>query len=124
MNPTNDLPIPTSTARPALSTDPLSPALGSTGQLYRAVANPYVSRATTILVLGIFGLVLFPPVGIAAWIMGSQLSKEANAVGYAEPGRSRGGRICGIIATTITIAIVIGMMLFMVNRTDSHMNRS
>jgi uncharacterized membrane protein len=86
--------------------------------------NPFMSRATTILILGIGGLVLFPPTGIAAWIMGSRLRKAANGAGYPEPGRSVAGRICGIIATILTVAIVVGMVAFMVNRTDGHINRS
>jgi hypothetical protein len=81
------------------------------------LVNPYDSRATTILVLGIVGLFLFPPAGIAAWLMGSQLRKDANTAGYHEPGRSRAGRICGVVATIVTVALVIGVVMFMTNRT-------
>lgn len=82
--------------------------------------SPYESRATTILVLGIAVLVGRPPAGIVAWIMGSRLRKEATNAGYPEPGRSQVGRICGMIATIIVVVVVVGLLLFVVNRSDSH----
>jgi hypothetical protein len=122
--PTNDLPNPpTMQGAPVLIDPPAGPSLSTAHDRWTLV-NPYDARATTILVLGIVGLVLFPPAGIAAWIMGSQLRKEANAAGYHEPGQSRAGRICGVIATIVTVAMLIGMVLFMVNRTSGHMNLS
>ncbi len=122
--PTNDLPNPPTIQTAPISIDPPAPVSLPTAHDRWTPVNPYDLRATTILVLGIVGLFLFPPAGIAAWIMGSQLRKEANAAGYHEPGRSRAGRICGIVATIVTVAMVIGMLLFMVNRTSGHMKLS
>ena len=78
----------------------------------RTGVNPFESQATTIVVLGIVGLVVFPPAGTVAWIMGARLRKAANAAGYPEPGRSPVGRICRVIATLFIVAIVVGPLLF------------
>lgn len=71
-------------------------------------------RGTLILVLGILGLVVCGPCGIAAWIMGNGDLREMDA-GMMDPsGRSNtnGGRICGIIATILMgIALVGGILL-------------
>ena len=70
-------------------------------------------RGTLVLILGILGLVLCGPIGIAAWVMGSGDLKQMDA-GLMDPsGRSttNAGRICGIIATILTIiAVVIGIL--------------
>ena len=84
--------------------------------------NPYDARATTVLMLGLAGLVCLPPLGTAAWIMGSRLGKEAATAGYTEPGRSKLGRICGIVATIIMVLVVVGLVLFRVNRGESHVS--
>ena len=73
-------------------------------------------RATLILVLGILGLVVCGPLGIAAWVMGSGDLKEMDA-GTMDPagrGTTQAGKICGIIGTILMIvgfAIVILVML-------------
>ena len=71
-------------------------------------------RATLILVLGILGLVVCGPLGIAAWIMGNGDLKEMD-VGTMDPsGRSttNAGRICGLIATILLIlgVVIIGLL--------------
>jgi hypothetical protein len=69
-------------------------------------------RGTTILVLGILGLVLCGPLGIAAWIMGNGDLREMNA-GTMDPsgrGNTNAGRICGIIATILTILALLGFL--------------
>jgi hypothetical protein len=70
-------------------------------------------RGTLVLILGILGLVLCGPIGIAAWVMGGGDLKQMDA-GLMDPsGRSttNAGRICGIIATILTIiAVVIGIL--------------
>jgi hypothetical protein len=71
-------------------------------------------RGTTILVLGILGLVLCGPLGIAAWIMGNGDLKEMDA-GTMDPsgrGSTSAGRICGIIASILMILGVIAMIAF------------
>jgi cytosine/uracil/thiamine/allantoin permease len=77
-----------------------------------AAVNPYESRSTTILVLGILGLVLCQVLGIVAWVMGSNLRKEALAAGYPEPGQAKAGRICGIIATAL-LALFAGFFVLL-----------
>jgi hypothetical protein len=72
-------------------------------------------RGTMILVLGIFGLVICGPLGIAAWIMGGNDLKEMDA-GTMDPagrGNTQAGKICGIIATILCIiGLLIGMLVF------------
>ena len=73
-------------------------------------------RGTMILVLGILGLVVCGPLGIAAWVMGSGDLKEMDA-GTMDPsgrGTTQAGKICGMIATAlICIGIVIFAIFFM-----------
>ena len=68
-------------------------------------------RGTLVLVLGILGLVICAPCGIAAWIMGGSDLKEMDAGTMDPSGRSltSGGRICGIIAT---ILLCLGVVIF------------
>ena len=66
-------------------------------------------RGTLILVLGILGLVICGPLGIAAWIMGNGDLKEIDAGAMDSSGRSltNAGRICGMIATILMIVWVL-----------------
>jgi hypothetical protein len=70
-------------------------------------------RGTLILILGILGLVVCGPLGIAAWVMGSSDLKEIDA-GTMDPagrGTTNAGKICGIIATIlIIISIIVGIL--------------
>jgi hypothetical protein len=68
-------------------------------------------RATLVLVLGILGLVLCGPLGIAAWIMGNGDLKAMDAGTMDPSGRSttNAGRICGLIAT---ILFAVGLVIF------------
>jgi len=72
-------------------------------------------RGTLILVLGILGLVICGPLGIAAWIMGSGDLKQIDA-GIMDPaGRSttNAGRICGIISTILfALYIIVVFLIF------------
>jgi hypothetical protein len=72
-------------------------------------------RGTLILVLGILGLVVCGPLGIAAWIMGNGDLKQIDAGAMDPTGRSttNAGRICGIIATILfALYIVVGFLVF------------
>jgi hypothetical protein len=72
-------------------------------------------RGTLILVLGILGLVICGPLGIAAWIMGNGDLKEMDAGALDPSGRSltNAGRICGMIACILMIiGVVIGIAVF------------
>ena len=70
-------------------------------------------RATLILVLGILGLVVCQPVGIAAWVMGNNDLKEMDAGTMDSSGRSNtnAGRICGMIATILLALVVVGVII-------------
>jgi len=71
-------------------------------------------RGTLILVLGILGLVICGPLGIAAWLMGSGDLKAMDAGTMDPAGRSNtnAGKICGMIATILMIiGAVIGVLV-------------
>jgi hypothetical protein len=71
-------------------------------------------RGTLILILGILGLVVCGPLGIAAWVMGAGDLKEMDA-GTMDPagrGATQAGKICGIIGTILMIiGVVIGILV-------------
>ena len=73
-------------------------------------------RGTVVLVLGILGLVLCAPLGIAAWVMGSGDMREMDA-GTMDPagrGTTQAGKICGMIGTILfAISLVIFGIVFM-----------
>ena len=61
--------------------------------------------------IGILGLIVCAPLGIAAWVMGSGDLKQMDA-GAMDPsgrGNTQAGKICGIIGT---ILMVIGIIVF------------
>lgn len=69
----------------------------------QAAAYPEKSQATTILVLGIIGILCCGPLSIVAWIMGQN---EINAIdgGRRDPsqrGTANAGRIIGIVGTVL-----------------------
>ncbi len=70
-------------------------------------------RGTLVLVLGILGLLLCQPVGIAAWVMGNADLKQI-AAGTMDPeGKSltQVGKILGIIAVVLMIiGLAIGVL--------------
>lgn len=80
-------------------------------------AYPEQSQATTVLVLGIFGIICCSPLGIAAWIMGNN-ELEAIDSGRRSPelrSTANAGRIMGIIATVLmilTALFFIGLLTF------------
>lgn len=80
-------------------------------------------RGTLILVLGILGLVICGPLGIAAWIMGSGDLKEMDA-GNMDPagrGNTNVGKICGMIATFLMIiGVLIGLLIAVVGVAAHH----
>ena len=69
-------------------------------------------RGTLILILGILGLVICGPLGIAAWVMGNGDLKEMDAGALDPSGRSltNAGRICGMIACILMIIGVVVMI--------------
>ncbi|WP_306365231.1 DUF4190 domain-containing protein [Nocardia sp. CC227C] len=75
--------------------------------------TPDHPQATTILVLGILGLVLCQLLGPVAWIMGSKARREIDASGGTLGGRSSvtAGYVCGIVATGLMLLVVVGYIL-------------
>ena len=72
-------------------------------------------RASTVLLLGILGLVVCNILGIIAWVMGNADLKEMRA-GTMDPSgysTTNAGRICGIIATVfMLVGLVLGIIYF------------
>ena len=71
-------------------------------------------RATTVLILGILGLIVCGPLAIAAWVMGNSDLKEMDA-GTKDPsgrGTTNAGKICGIIGTILLIISLIMVVVF------------
>ena len=64
--------------------------------------------ASTILVLGILGLLICAPLGIAAWIQGNTYMKRCKEIGVEPEGSAVAGRICGMIAS---ILMLVGMLV-------------
>jgi len=69
-----------------------------------------------ILVLGILGLVLCPPTGIIAWIMGHQeLNKiRLGQISKQDEGITRAGKILGIIGTIYFILLTIFLAIYII----------
>ena len=69
------------------------------------------------LVLGILGIVLFPPLAIVAWVMGSRVRRELREKpGIYSPSQTGiAGRILGIIGTCLfglEILVTVGILIF------------
>ena len=74
-------------------------------------AYPESSQATTVLVLGIIGIVLCQLLGPFAWVMGNR-ELEAIDAGRRPPenrGTANAGKILGIIATVL---LAVGVLVF------------
>ena len=73
--------------------------------------------ASTILVLGILGLVVCQPLGIAAWVQGNSYLQRCREMGVEPDGQAVAGRICGMVASILMIisllagCAVLAMML-------------
>ena len=73
-------------------------------------------RGTLILILGILGLVVCQPLGIAAWLMGNGDLKKM-AAGQMDPegeALTKAGKICGIIAVVLIILSIVFFALMMI----------
>jgi hypothetical protein len=71
-------------------------------------------RATTVLILGILGLIVCGPLAIAAWVMGNSDLKEMDAGTMDSSGRgtTNAGKICGIIGTILLIISLVMVVVF------------
>lgn len=78
---------------------------------YGGPARPDHPQSTTVLVLGILGLVLCGVLAPFAWVLGGRVVREIDASGGQLGGRSsaNAGRICGIIGTVL---IGLGVAFF------------
>lgn len=74
-------------------------------------------RGTTVLVLGILGLVVCQICGIIAWVMANQDIPKMEA-GTMDPeglGQTKAGKICGIISVVLlAVVIVVYAFIFIV----------
>ena len=72
--------------------------------------------ATTVLVLGILGLVACQVLSPIAWVMGNRVVGEIDASHGQVGGRSaaNAGRICGIIGTVLLGISLLFILLFVV----------
>ena len=69
-------------------------------------------QATTVLVLGILGLVVCGLIAPFAWVMGNRVVREIDASSGQLGGRSQAnaGRICGMVGTIlIGVTLLIGI---------------
>jgi ABC-type Fe3+ transport system permease subunit len=66
-------------------------------------AYPEKSQATTILILGILGLLCCAPLGIVSWVMGNNeiAAMDAGRRDPAQRSTANGGRILGIVAVAL-----------------------
>ena len=88
-------------------------------QLTYGPVLPDHPQATTVLILGIVGLVVCGIAGPFAWVMGNRVVREIDASGGTIGGRSTAnvGRILGIVATVLIAATVVlgllGLVVFL-----------
>lgn len=80
------------------------------GSPYGGYEHP---QGTTILVLGILGLVVCQLLGPVAWVMGNNAMAEIdrNPMAYTNRSTVQAGRICGIIATALTALFILFSVL-------------
>jgi hypothetical protein len=81
----------------------------------QASAYPEQSQATTILVLGILGIICCVPFGIAAWVMGNR-ELEAIDAGRRNPenrGSANAGKILGIVSVALWVIGALGFILLL-----------
>ena len=78
---------------------------------------PEHHQASTVLVLGILGLVLCQLISPFAWVMGNRVVHEIDASGGQLGGRTQAnaGRICGIVGTCmIGVSLLFGVVALVV----------
>ena len=78
-------------------------------------------RGTTVLVLGILGLVGCIPLGIAAWVMGNNDLREmlAGRMDRSGEGTTKVGKLCGMISVILTCCwVVLILILFLFGATS------
>jgi hypothetical protein len=79
-------------------------------------ARPDHPQATTVLVLGILGLLLCQVLSPVAWVMGNRVVGEIDASMGQIGGRSsaNAGRICGIVGTLMMVGGLVLLVVLLV----------
>lgn len=77
---------------------------------------PRHPQATTVLVLGILGIVACGVLAPVAWYMGSKAMTEINAnpAGYSGQSEVSTGRILGIVGTVLLVLMVLFFIAMLV----------
>jgi hypothetical protein len=70
--------------------------------------------ATTILVLGILGLLVCFPLGPVAWLKGHSYRRQCRELGVEPEGKAVAGWICGIIGSVLLIIGLVVPLVFFV----------
>ena len=113
-DPYGQVPPPPPTFQPSYGTPAyVTPAYGAYDP-NQAAYTALEGRSTTVLVLGILGLVLCQILGPIAWVMGNKVRDEASAMGRLEPSNNKAGRICGIIGTCLIGLFILAIVLLVV----------
>lgn len=89
---------------------------------YGAYYAPGHPQGTTVMVIGILGLVVCQLLGPVAWIMGNNAIAEidANPMAYSNRSAVQAGRICGIVSTAILVfSAVIFLIVLLVAASSS-----
>lgn len=83
------------------------------GAPYGPIEHP---QGTTILVLGILGIVVCAILAPVAWVMGNNAIREidANPGRYSNRGTVQAGRLCGMIYSILLIVAFVGIALLLV----------
>ena len=78
------------------------------------MGRPEHPQATTILILGILGIVAAGILGPIAWYMGNKAMRECASGMYAVTDQLKAGRILGIIGTVLLIVGAVGAIIALV----------
>ena len=84
------------------------------------MGNPFDSRGTNVMIIGILSFVICQLLGPVAWIMGRNLKRDAEMANYPEPGTGKAGRILGMVGTILmVVAIVFFVVIFIAGASSS-----
>jgi hypothetical protein len=67
--------------------------------------EPKPEGGVVVFVLGLLGLLICAPLGIAAWIMGNNYMTKCREMTVEPEGLAVAGRILGIIATCLMVLV-------------------
>ncbi|MBX3285798.1 MAG: DUF4190 domain-containing protein [Actinobacteria bacterium] len=73
-------------------------------------------QGTTILVLGILGIVVCAVLAPVAWVMGNNALREIDAQPgrYSNRGIVQAGRLCGMIYSLFLLVMLVGLVVLFV----------